>query len=49
MSKVKIAGYLRISVDTELDKDGINEYLGNYEESPYYKQTYAEFAAKYSL
>ena len=36
-------------IEVRHDALGLHEYLGNYEESPYYKQTYAEFAAKYSL
>jgi len=36
-------------IEVRHDALDLHEYLGNYEESPYYKQTYAEFAEKYSL
>ena len=36
-------------IEVRHDALGLHEYLGNYEESPYYKRTYAEFATKYSL
>lgn len=36
-------------IEVRHDALDLHEYLGNYEESPYYKRTYAEFATKYSL
>ena len=36
-------------IEVRHDALDLHEYLGYYEESPYYKRTYAEFAAKYSL
>ena len=36
-------------IEVRHDALDLHEYLGNYEESPYYKRTYAEFAEKYSL